>query len=101
MSKDFIIKTDEYNTAGQLADYKDREIIYTKKLLLDDNGRAIMMEWEKPLMELAAKTICKGGGKILNVGFGMGYIDDAIQKENIEHHTIMKIGDFVWHIMNF
>jgi len=88
--------TNQFVTKGQAVDYTIRNIVYTETTLLDDNGRAIMMEWEKPLMEVAAKTICKGGGKILNVGFGMGYIDDAIQKENIEHHTIIECHPTVW-----
>ncbi len=92
-------ETNQHVTAGQAVDYTIRNIVYTEKTLLDDNGRAIMMEWEKPLMELAAKTICKGGGNILNVGFGMGYIDDAIQRENIEHHTIIECHPTVWEKM--
>ena len=38
-----------------------------------------MMEWEGPLMEQHAQVICVGGGHMLNVGFGLGLVDEAIQ----------------------
>ncbi len=38
-----------------------------------------MMGWEAPLMERHAAEICANGGDILNVGFGLGIIDEAIQ----------------------
>ena len=50
-------------------------------------------------MEAQAKTVCQNGGKILNVGFGMGYIDDAIQTYDIEHHTIIECHPDVWQKM--
>jgi hypothetical protein len=79
--------------------YQNRELTFDDKTLRDDNGRAIMMEWEKPLMESQAKTICQKGGKILNVGFGMGYVDDAIQTYDIDHHTIIECHKDVWQKM--
>lgn len=38
-----------------------------------------MMEWEGPLMVEHAKVICAAGGHVLNVGFGLGLVDEAIQ----------------------
>jgi type IV protein arginine methyltransferase len=43
------------------------------------NGKWIMMEWEREIMEASARAICINGGDILNVGFGMGIIDSYIQ----------------------
>jgi type IV protein arginine methyltransferase len=53
---------------------------------------AVMMEWERPLMKAHAQILMEssstsssnsasGGGKsVLNVGFGMGIIDSALQE---------------------
>jgi protein arginine N-methyltransferase 2 len=39
-----------------------------------------MMGWEAPLMEKHAAAICRGGGgHCLNVGFGLGIVDNEIQ----------------------
>ncbi|OMO70736.1 hypothetical protein COLO4_28538 [Corchorus olitorius] len=51
--------------------------------------KAAMMAWEKPLME-AHKAVCSGGGSILNVGFGMGLVDTAIQQYGPAKHTIVE-----------
>lgn len=43
-------------------------------------GEAVMMGWEAPLMEKHAAAICRGGGgHYLNVGFGLGIVDNEIQ----------------------
>ncbi|KAH7431072.1 hypothetical protein KP509_08G028600 [Ceratopteris richardii] len=49
-----------------------------------------MMSWEKPLMEAHAKALCAGGGDILNIGFGMGLVDTAIQSYQPALHTIIE-----------
>ncbi len=76
--------------------YEKRTLTFSDGLIFDDDGKAIMMLWEKPIMEIAAKTICAGGGRILNVGFGLGYIDRAIEKEDIEQHTIVESHPDIW-----
>ena len=59
--------------------------------LVDDEGRGVMMAWEGPLMEAHAKQICLGGDKdVLNVGFGLGLVDTAIQKHSPRTHTIIE-----------
>jgi|TARA_B110000977_G_scaffold188182_1_gene256120 protein arginine N-methyltransferase 2 len=52
---------------------------------------AVMHEWERPIMELDAKFITQKGGRILNIGHGMGIIDSYIKASNPEHHTIVEI----------
>jgi protein-L-isoaspartate O-methyltransferase len=77
---------------NQQKKYIDRNIEYTSDgRLIDENGYSIMMDWEKPIMEFQAAQITKNGGDILNVGFGMGFMDEAIQKFNINSHTIIEI----------
>jgi protein arginine N-methyltransferase 2 len=42
-------------------------------------------------MEAHAKCVCGAGGDILNVGFGMGLVDTAIQGySSITSHTIIE-----------
>lgn len=61
------------------------------KMILDHEGHGVMMDWEKPLMDLHAALICsKGSGDILNVGFGLGIIDAAIQAAKPRTHTIIE-----------
>lgn len=59
--------------------YLQQKLSYDDAVLLDANNEAVMMDWEKPLMLAHANLICQGGGDILNIGFGLGLIDDAIQ----------------------
>jgi SAM-dependent methyltransferase len=77
---------------GDTKAYKDRDISYSNDgRLLDETGKSIMMKWEQPIMEFQAKQIAQHGGDILNVGFGMGYMDDAIEKYKPKSHTIIEI----------
>ncbi len=50
----------------------------------------VMVQFEKPMMEKSAAIICRGGGNILNVGFGCGLVDDAIQRHEPATHTIIE-----------
>jgi hypothetical protein len=36
------------------------------------------------------QAICSSGGDVLNVGFGMGLVDTAIQKRKPKSHTIIE-----------
>ncbi|PRW50850.1 arginine N-methyltransferase 2 [Chlorella sorokiniana] len=58
--------------------------------LMDEQGEAVMMGWETPLMERHAAIICASGGDVLNVGFGMGIIDGFIQTHKPRSHTIIE-----------
>jgi protein arginine N-methyltransferase 2 len=70
--------------------YFQQNLKYTEDLLLDEEGKFIMMEWERPIMKQAAKDICKNGGDVLNVGFGMGIIDSYIEQYSIKTHWIIE-----------
>ena len=54
------------------------------------NGKWIMMEWEREIMEASARAICINGGDILNIGFGMGIIDSYIEEYSINTHWIIE-----------
>jgi protein arginine N-methyltransferase 2 len=87
--------------------YKDQKLTYSSDgRLLDEYGNAVMMEWERPIMKKSAELVCRNGGKVLNVGFGMGIIDSYIQEQNITEHWIIephkdvykKMFDDGWHL---
>ena len=66
-------------------DYLQRTLRYNdnNSALLDDENDAVMMEWERPLMNAHASIITSNSQKgkvVLNVGFGMGIIDTALQE---------------------
>lgn len=65
--------------AAECDAYLASPVRYQDGKLLDAQGEAVMMRWEAPLMAAHANLLCQNGGHILNVGFGMGLIDEAIQ----------------------
>ncbi|XP_030454352.1 protein arginine N-methyltransferase 2 [Syzygium oleosum] len=71
-------------------DYLDDRVNFSEDKLMDTNSKAVMMAWEKPLMEAHAKAICSQGGHILNIGFGMGLVDTAIRQYAPATHTIVE-----------
>lgn len=70
--------------------YLGQKLRYEDGKLMDEDGEAVMMGWEAPLMEQHADIICASGGDVLNVGFGMGIIDEEIQRRNPRSHTIIE-----------
>lgn len=87
--------------------YREQVLTYTDDgRLMDETGQAVMMEWERPIMEQAAEVITRKGGRVLNVGFGMGIIDSEIQKYLVDEHWIIephidvftKMMDDGWHL---
>jgi hypothetical protein len=70
---------------------KDDNLTIHDDKILTDVGLQVMMDWERPIMDLMAKEVCKLGGDILEVGFGMGISADEIQKYKIKSHTIIEI----------
>ena len=64
-----------------------------KKYKFTDNSilkgkRIVMHSWETPIMEKMAEWVCRRGGDILEIGFGMGIAANFIQQYNINSHTI-------------
>ena len=70
--------------------YLEDRVTFSEDKLMDSDSKAVMMAWEKPLMEAHAKAVCSGGGHILNIGFGMGLVDTAIQQYAPVMHTIVE-----------
>jgi len=70
--------------------------LYTKKSLLIA-GHEIMQRWETNYMKKLASIVCKNGGKILELGFGMGISAHFIQQyknsksvSNLTKHVIIE-----------
>ena len=71
--------------------YLNNKVYFMKdNRLLDPKAKPVMVSWEDPIMKDAAALICKGGGKILNIGFGLGLIDTYIQSHNVDEHWIIE-----------
>lgn len=71
--------------------YIEQKLTFTDDgRLLDENGYAVMMDWEDPIMKHQAWAVASNGGDILNVGFGLGIIDNYIQSYNPKTHWIIE-----------
>lgn len=53
-----------------------------------NDTREVMMSWEQPIMEKMAEVAVAEGDHVLECGFGMGILSDAIQARNPASHTI-------------
>jgi len=65
---------------------KDHKDILTDRV---SGQLQVMMEWEKPYMEALVKKL-NPSGDVLEIGFGLGYSANAIQKYDINTHTIIE-----------
>jgi hypothetical protein len=65
--------------------------INNKDIIIDveNNNYQVMMEWEKPYMEKLVSNL-QPCGDVLEIGFGLGYSADEIQKHDIQSHTIIE-----------
>ncbi|XP_078442760.1 ankyrin repeat family protein [Wolffia australiana] len=72
--------------------YLEERVLFSEDRIMDSESKAVMMAWERPLMEAHARAICGGwdGGRFLNIGFGMGLVDSAIQRYSPSSHTIVE-----------
>jgi type IV protein arginine methyltransferase len=74
-------------------DFLRQRLHYTAdgQALLDADSDGVMMAWEQPLMKAHAQQLMEGIGKrVLNIGFGMGVIDAALQELNPGLHIIVE-----------
>ncbi|GAA51339.1 arginine N-methyltransferase 2 [Clonorchis sinensis] len=68
------------------------------RLVDKDTHLAVMMDWERPLMARHAAWICHADAhpvtphsiRVLNVGFGMGIVDEEIQNYKPSSHVIIE-----------
>jgi protein arginine N-methyltransferase 2 len=71
---------------------KGNEVVFeSNKIRLKDKNLNVMMDWETELMQRHAEIVCRNGGHILEIGFGMGISAEFIQQHPITSHTIIEV----------
>jgi type IV protein arginine methyltransferase len=71
--------------------YLNDTIRITDTTILDSAANGVMMDWETPLMERHAELLCpRSGLRVLNIGHGMGIIDNLFQSHSPESHHIVE-----------
>ncbi|KAI9720662.1 MAG: hypothetical protein M1812_002842 [Candelaria pacifica] len=70
--------------------YLSSNLTQTPTQLLDSTSNGIMMSWETPIMTLTAKHLLpRPNLRVLNIGHGLGILDNSIQTHSpTEHHII-------------
>jgi protein arginine N-methyltransferase 2 len=78
--------------AAPNAEYLAQPIEYTAGgQLVDTQQEGVMMSWEAPLMEAHAAVLAPAPGlTVLNVGFGLGLVDAALQARRPTRHVIIE-----------
>jgi len=70
-------------------EWKDAQATFTEEKL-EIFGRRVMEKWEEPYMKELANIVTSNGGKILEVGFGLGISARYIQEHEIDEHIIIE-----------
>lgn len=73
----------------QRTDWSKNPAIYDEHTLRIA-GHPVMEDWEQSYMERLAEIASMNGGKVLEVGYGMGLSARAIQEEGIDAHYIIE-----------
>ncbi|PKX99728.1 S-adenosyl-L-methionine-dependent methyltransferase [Aspergillus campestris IBT 28561] len=79
------------------ARYLDSNLTFQNDRLIDADRNGVMMAWESDIMKKsAAKLLPTPGLRVLNVGHGMGIVDQFLQdRQPAEHHIIEAHADVV------
>ena len=56
----------------------------------DNETYQVMMGWEQPIMDKMAELCVAEGDDVLEIGFGMAILSDAIQLKKPKSHTIVE-----------
>ncbi|KAI9851108.1 MAG: Arginine N-methyltransferase 2, partial [Pleopsidium flavum] len=73
------------------ADYLRSDLTYSDDRLLDEEKNGVMMAWETEIMERTAELLLPIEGlRVLNIGHGMGIIDNFFQSKSPTSHHIVE-----------
>lgn len=94
----------ESHPLTQLDFLKKRESWKSENIHIDDfrleiAGHPVMERWEEPYMKRLAEIATMNGGKVLEVGFGLGIAASYIQENSLEEHHIIEANDQVFERM--
>eukprot|EP00747_Dinoflagellata_sp_TGD_P139551 gnl/TRDRNA2_/TRDRNA2_175906_c0_seq1.p1 gnl/TRDRNA2_/TRDRNA2_175906_c0~~gnl/TRDRNA2_/TRDRNA2_175906_c0_seq1.p1 ORF type:complete len:500 (-),score=49.53 gnl/TRDRNA2_/TRDRNA2_175906_c0_seq1:16-1515(-) len=78
------------NRSRQSDDYLLNHIRYAEGLLLTSDESPVVMDWEAPLMQASAQILEPQGKHVLNIGFGLGLVDSALNSLKPARHTIVE-----------
>jgi protein arginine N-methyltransferase 2 len=71
--------------------YLQNNLTFGETNILDTATNGVMMSWEKPIMERSASLLLpRPGLRVLNVGHGMGIIDEYFQSHSPSVHHIIE-----------
>jgi len=82
----------------QREDWK-KENIFVDDFKLEIAGHPVMERWEAPYMKKLAEIATMNGGKVLEVGFGLGISASYIQDNQLEEHHIIEANDQIFERM--
>ena len=71
--------------------YSKLPVTIQNRVLSHSMSPVIMSYQEEYLMLKSAEVVCQNGGDILNVGYGLGIVDDFIRNQTINSHHIIEI----------
>lgn len=86
--------------------YLERELVFQEsKIYFADASsptgeKAVMMDWEDPIMYASAQYVAENGGNILEIGYGMGISANHIQSFRPTSHTIVEIHPEIARVAN-
>lgn len=71
--------------------YLSSNLTFTPTSLLDSAANGVMMSWETPIMERHASILLpKEGLRVLNIGHGLGIVDNFFQSHSPSSHHIIE-----------
>jgi protein arginine N-methyltransferase 2 len=71
--------------------YLQSRLAFRENQLLDDDQNGVMMSWESDIMSKSARALLPCPGlRVINVGFGMGFMDSRIQALQPSSHHIVE-----------
>ena len=77
--------------------YIEKQLVFeASKIFFSDatsptGEKAVMMDWEDPIMYACAKYVAENGGNVLEIGYGMGIAANYIQSFSPKSHTVVEI----------